>query len=44
MIERKPHVHVIVPRINLLSGNEANPVGIYLNYEKHFEAFQEYLN
>lgn len=44
MIERKPHVHVIIPRINLLSGNEANPVGIYLNHEKHFEAFQEYLN
>lgn len=44
MVDRKPHVHVIVPRINLLSGNEANPVGIYLNHEKHFEAFQEYLN
>ena len=43
-IERKPHIHVIVPRINLLSGNEANPVGFYKNHEKHFEAFQEYLN
>jgi hypothetical protein len=44
MIERKPHIHVIIPRINLLSGNEANPVDVYLNHEKHFEAFQEYLN
>ncbi|RMV52239.1 Orf54, partial [Pseudomonas syringae pv. helianthi] len=43
-IERKPHIHVIVPRINLLSGNEANPVGFYKNHEKYFEAFQEYLN
>ena len=43
-IERKPHIHVIVPRINLLSGSEANPVGFYKNHEKHFEAFQEYLN
>lgn len=43
-IERKPHIHVIVPRINLLSGNEANPVGFYQNHERHFEAFQEYLN
>jgi hypothetical protein len=44
MIERKPHIHVIIPRINLLSGNEANPVDVYLNHEKHFEAFQEYIN
>jgi hypothetical protein len=44
LIERKPHIHVIVPRLNLLSGNEANPVGFYKNHEKHFEAFQEYLN
>lgn len=43
-VERKPHIHVIVPRINLLSGNEANPVGFYKNHEKYFEAFQEYLN
>jgi hypothetical protein len=44
LIDRKPHIHVIIPRINLLSGNEANPVDVYLNHEKHFEAFQEYIN
>lgn len=44
MIERKPHIHVIVPRINLLSGNEANPVDVYMNQVKYFEAFQEYIN
>lgn len=44
LIERKPHIHIIVPRINLLSGNEANPVDIYMNHEKYFEAFQEYIN
>lgn len=44
LIDRKPHIHIVVPRINLLSGNEANPVDIYMNHEKHFEAFQEYLN
>ena len=44
LIERKPHIHIIVPRINLLSGNEANPVGVYLHHEKYFEAFQEHLN
>lgn len=44
MIERKPHVHIIIPRINLLSGNEANPVDVYMKHEKYFEAFQEYIN
>lgn len=44
MIQRKPHIHIIVPRINLLSGNEANPVDVYMKHEKHFEAFQEYIN
>ncbi|KOP51227.1 molybdopterin-guanine dinucleotide biosynthesis protein MobB, partial [Pseudomonas coronafaciens pv. porri] len=41
VIERKPHIHIIIPRINLLSGNEANPVDVYKNHEKYFEAFQE---
>jgi hypothetical protein len=44
LIDRKPHIHVIVPRINLMSGNEANPVDIYNNHIKYFEAFQEYIN
>lgn len=44
LIERKPHIHIIVPRKNMLSGNEANPVGIYQSNERYFEAFQEYLN
>lgn len=44
MIERKPHIHIIVPRINLLSGNEANPVDVYMNHVKFYEAFQEYIN
>lgn len=43
-IERKPHIHIIIPRKNLLSGNEANPVGIYEYNVKYFEAFQEYIN
>ncbi|RMT55682.1 hypothetical protein ALP44_200173 [Pseudomonas syringae pv. theae] len=44
VIERKPHIHIIIPRINLLSGNEANPVDVYKNHEKFFEAFQEHIN
>lgn len=44
VIERKPHIHVVIPRKNLLSGNEMNPVGSYKQNEKYFEAFQEYIN
>lgn len=44
MIDRKPHIHIVVPRKNLLSGNEMNPVGMYESNERYFEAFQEQLN
>jgi hypothetical protein len=44
LIERKPHIHILVPRKNMLSGKEANPVGKYLTNEKYFEAIQEHLN
>lgn len=44
MIDRKPHIHIIIPRTNLISGNEANPVGMYSSSERYFEAFQEYIN
>ncbi|PBP65873.1 relaxase [Pseudomonas syringae] len=44
VIDRKPHIHIIIPRINLLSGNEANPIDVYKNHEKYFEAFQEHIN
>jgi len=43
-IERYPHIHIVVPKLNLLSGNVINPVGEYMKNEKHFEAFQEYIN
>ncbi|ERT14914.1 LPD7 domain-containing protein [Photorhabdus temperata] len=43
-VDRKPHIHIVIPRKNLLSGNEMNPVGNYKQNEKYFEAFQEYIN
>lgn len=43
-VERKPHIHIVIPRKNLLSGNEMNPVGDYKQNEKYLEAFQEYIN
>uniref|UniRef100_UPI0036DAD6BA LPD7 domain-containing protein n=1 Tax=Photorhabdus sp. RM322S TaxID=3342825 RepID=UPI0036DAD6BA len=44
IVDRKPHIHIVMPRKNLLSGNEMNPVGNYKQNEKYFEAFQEYIN
>ncbi|KPZ09002.1 hypothetical protein ALO41_200108 [Pseudomonas amygdali pv. ulmi] len=44
-IDRKPHVHIVIPKKNLLSGNIFDPVGSnYAQSEKHLEAFQEYVN
>ncbi|MGE6473303.1 hypothetical protein [Serratia proteamaculans] len=44
LIDRKPHVHIIIPRKNLYNGNEANPGGMHDVVEKYMEAFQEYFN
>lgn len=44
-IDRKPHIHILIPKKNLLSGNIFDPVGSsYSQSEKHLEAFQEYIN
>lgn len=43
-VDRKPHIHIVIPRKNLISGNEMNPVGNYKQNERYFEAFQEYIN
>lgn len=42
IIKRKPHIHVVVPTINLLTGNAINyyqPANL-----KHIDAFQEHIN
>ncbi|EET2715030.1 MobB relaxase/mobilization protein [Escherichia coli] len=44
LLDRKPHIHIVIPRKNLLTGNEMNPVGSYKQNEKYLEAFQEYIN
>lgn len=45
VIERKPHIHIVIPKKNMLSGNIFDPVGAsYSQSEKHLEAFQEYIN
>lgn len=44
VVERKPHVHIVVPMVNLLSWKRADPVGFYEQSERFFEAFQEHAN
>lgn len=45
MIDRKPHIHILIPKKNMLSGNIFDPCGSnYKQSEKHLEAFQEHIN
>jgi len=41
---RKPHIHIVIPKINLWSGNHLNPFGLYEKNERFVEAIQEYVN
>lgn len=43
-LERKPHIHIVIPKINSLTGNVLNPVGKYTAIEKYHDAIQEYIN
>ena len=43
-IERKPHIHVVVPKTNLLSEQHLNPFGVVEQNEKFIDAFQEHIN
>ncbi|WP_239686294.1 MULTISPECIES: LPD7 domain-containing protein [Serratia] len=45
MIERKPHIHIVIPKKNLLSGRMFDPVGSNFGQSvKYLESFQEYIN
>jgi hypothetical protein len=43
-IERKPHIHITIPKINLLTQERFEPIGYFKNNVKYFEAIQEHLN
>lgn len=43
-IERKPHIHIVVPKLNLLSGKVSDVIGDPKSTERYLEAFQEYVN
>ena len=44
LIERKPHIHIVIPEKNLLSGQNLNPFGKVDQQIKFLEAFQEHAN
>lgn len=44
MVERKPHIHIVIPKVNILSGGFLNPVGMVEHNERFLDAFQEHIN
>lgn len=42
--ERKPHIHIVVPKVNLRTGRYMEPFGYYEFSEKYIQAFQESIN
>jgi hypothetical protein len=43
-IERKPHIHIVIPEYNLLSQRNLNPLGKVDQQTQFLEAFQEHIN
>lgn len=43
-VERKPHIHIVVPKLNLLTWKYAEPFGYFELSEKYIAAFQEHIN
>ncbi|MFC6307205.1 relaxase [Paraburkholderia dipogonis] len=43
-VERKVHVHVVIPEMNLVTGRRLDPFGKVDRNERYLEAFQEHIN
>lgn len=43
-VQRKPHIHVVVPCVNLISGQRLDPLGRVRHTERYYDAFQEAIN
>ncbi|MFM0671549.1 LPD7 domain-containing protein [Paraburkholderia sediminicola] len=43
-VERKVHVHVVIPEMNLVTGRRLDPFGKVDHNERYLEAFQEHIN
>ncbi|MGA4289640.1 LPD7 domain-containing protein [Ralstonia nicotianae] len=44
LVERKVHIHVVVPSLNLLTGRRLDPFGKVEQQTRFLEAFQEHVN
>lgn len=44
LIERKPHIHIVIPEKNLITDNKLSPTGMAENHYKELDAIQEHLN
>lgn len=43
-VERKPHIHIVIPETNLLSGNQLRPFGKIDQQLQYLETIQETIN
>lgn len=44
LVERKPHIHIVIPKTNLMSGQHLNPLGMIEHQKEFIDAFQERIN
>ncbi|ENM6413359.1 relaxase [Vibrio parahaemolyticus] len=44
VVGRFPHVHVVIPKKNLLDDKNLNPFGFYKSHESYIQAIQEKIN
>ncbi|EGH9360857.1 relaxase/mobilization nuclease domain-containing protein [Salmonella enterica] len=44
LVERKPHIHIVIPEVNLVTGKKLLPTGKVTFTEKYLDAIQEHLN
>lgn len=44
LVERKPHIHIVIPKLNLLSGQKIEPLGYVKSNIRYIDALQEFLN
>lgn len=43
-VERKPHIHIVIPELNLLSGQRLDPFGLVERNSSYIDSFQEHIN
>ncbi|TNV16124.1 relaxase [Buttiauxella sp. B2] len=44
LVERKPHIHIVIPETNLVTGNKLLPTGKVTVTERYLDAIQEHIN